>query len=434
VSADLPAFPAVPPRVCSAELRSSLPPFPTEGTLAQRLASHRRAATERIRSFHAAGGAGLSTARLVTAAADLTVDALWAALAREHGLKRSALLALGGSGRREMSPGSDWDLLLLHDGKGDLQGFARTFTTLLWDVRVHLGWSVRTLAESEEAARTDLAFRTALLDARHVAGDASLWHRAERGLIEEQRTRGVEGYLEAKVDELRSRRERFGDTVFLLEPNPKQGQGGLRDLETALWLAQVRFRARTLGALLEAALLPPGDVAQARAARDFLLRIRHAAHLATERREDRLTFELQASLAQDFGYAAGPEGAPVERFMRHVYVAAATLRRVSDAILARTEEERGPRRAPAPGPERRFGHFKTFHGRLTTENSVLFQEDPAEVVRCSSSPPSTVCRSTAGRGNGWWRRSPASPSPAERPRWWRRSRRSSPHRRPGARC
>jgi [protein-PII] uridylyltransferase len=120
-------------------------------------------------------------------------------------------------------------------------------------------------------------------------------------------------------------------------------------------------------------------VAQARAARDFLLRIRHAAHLATGRREDRLTFELQASLAQDLGYAAGPEGAPVERFMRHVYVAAATLRRVSDAILARTEEERGPRRAP--GPERRFGHFKTFRGRLTTENSVLFQEDPAEVVR-----------------------------------------------------
>ena len=379
MSADLPALPPVPPRTCIGELRASVPPFPSGGPLLERLRDHRRAATGRIAAFHASGGAGLSTARLVTAAADLTLESLWAELAPAHGLRRATLVALGGSGRREMSPGSDWDLLLLHDGKGDVAGFARAFTTLLWDVRVHLGWSVRTLDEAQAAARDDLSFRTALLDARHVAGDAALWHRAERSLLEEQRTRGVEPFLQAKVDELRARRERFGDTVFLLEPNVKQGQGGLRDLETALWLTQVRFRARTLGGLLESALLPAGDVSQARAARDFLLRIRHAAHLAAGRKEDRLSFELQASLATGFGYAPGPEGAPVERFMRHVYVAAATLRRVSDAIVARAEEERGPRRAPRP--ERRFGHFRTFHGRLTTENGVLFQEDPAEVVR-----------------------------------------------------
>ncbi len=101
------------------------------------------------------------------------------------------------------------------------------------------------------------------------------------------------------MDELGARREKFGDTVFLLEPNVKQGQGGLRDLETALWVAQVRFRARTLGQLLEPAVLPGHDVAEARAARDFLMRVRHAAHLATGRKEDRLTFELQASLSQE---------------------------------------------------------------------------------------------------------------------------------------
>ena len=378
MSADLPALPPVPPRACTGELDASVPPFPSGGALPGRLREHRRAASARIAAFHGAGGAGLSTARLVTAAADLTLEALWAELAPAHGLRRATLVALGGSGRREMSPGSDWDLVLLHDGKGDVAGFARAFTTLLWDVRVHLGWSVRTLDEAEAAARDDLVFRTALLDARRIAGDPVLWQRAERGLLEEQRARGVEPFLQAKVDELRARRERYGDTVFLLEPNVKQGQGGLRDLETALWLTQVRFRARTLGALLESALLPPGDVAQARAARDFLLRIRHAAHLAAGRKEDRLTFELQASLPAGFGYASGPEGAPVERFMRHVYVAAATLRRVSDAIVARAEE-RGPRRAA--GPERRFGHFRTFQGRLTTENGVLFQEDPSEVVR-----------------------------------------------------
>src|SRR5262249_23783942 len=162
------------------------PAVPAGGPRLERLRGHRRASTEHVARFHAAGGAGLSTARLVTAAADLTLEALWAELASAHRLRHATLVALGGSGRRETSPGSDWDLLLLHDGKGEVASFARAFTTLLWDVRVHLGWSLRTLAEAEEAARDDPSFRTSLLDARRIAGDATLWHRAER-----RRGRGV---------------------------------------------------------------------------------------------------------------------------------------------------------------------------------------------------------------------------------------------------
>jgi [protein-PII] uridylyltransferase len=356
-----------------------LPALGRQGALAERLRAHRSSALERIHHFHAAGGAGICTARLVTSAADLLLEGLWLELAREHGLSRAVLVALGGSGRRELSPGSDWDLLLLHDGKGKVAGFARSFTTLLWDAGVHLGWSVRTPSEAAAAAREDISFRTALLDARRVVGDARLWSNTERGLVAEQRTRSPDAFIQAKVDELRARREKFGDTVFLLEPNLKQGQGGLRDLESVLWLTQVRFRAATLGQVLEAAILPASEVAQARAARDFLLRIRHALHLQRGRKEDRLTFDLQANVAGAFGYLGGPDGSAVERFMRHVYLAAATLRRVSDSVLARLEEEKTPRRRP--GPERRFGHFRVFNGRLTLDDAELFRQRPAEVIR-----------------------------------------------------
>jgi [protein-PII] uridylyltransferase len=377
--ATLHALPPVPERVCRDALRGMLPPLGRQGTLAERVRAHRSAALARIRAFHQARGAGISTARLVSAAADLLLEGLWAELAREHRLRRAVLVALGGSGRRELSPGSDWDLLLLHAGKGEVGGFARSFTTLLWDGGVHLGWSVRTPAEAEAAAREDSSFRTALLDARRVVGDARLWSEAQGGLLAEQRTRSPETFIQAKVDELRARRERFGDTVFLLEPNLKQGQGGLRDLESALWLTQLRFRAATLSEVLEAAVLPASEVAQARAARDFLFRIRHALHLQRGRKEDRLTFDLQASVAEAFGYLAGPDGSAVERFMRHVYLAAATLRRVCDAVLSRLEEEKGPRRRP--GRERRFGHFRVFNGRLTLDDAELFRQRPEEVIR-----------------------------------------------------
>jgi len=379
VSSDLHALPPAPDRICSQALIASVPAFPARGSVGERLRQHRASSLERIRAFHAGGGAGLSTARLVTAAADATLGALWDVLAPAHKLQGAVLLGVGGTGRREMSPGSDWDLLLLHTGRGEVASFARAFTTALWDVRVHLGWSVRTLAEAGAAAREDTDFRTALLDARRIAGDGRLWSRAERSLLTEQRTRDADAFVQAKTQELRARREKFGDTVFLLEPNVKNGQGGLRDLEAALWVAQVRFHTRTLGQVLERGVLPRHDVAEARAARDFLLRVRHAAHLASGRKEDRLTFELQASLAQELGYRTGAEGEAVERFMRHVYLAASALRRESDAVVARAEEERSARRIFRS--ERRVGHFKVFRGRLTVDDGELFRRSPAEVVR-----------------------------------------------------
>ncbi|MGO9065742.1 MAG: [protein-PII] uridylyltransferase [Myxococcaceae bacterium] len=374
--------PAPPPS--HREVRAQLPgllPGPAASRPA-RARAQREAAFEAVRAFHRQGGAGLSTARLLAAAADALVEGLWAELEAETPLTGSALVALGGYGRRELSPGSDLDLLLVHHRRrsAGVAERARLLSTLLWDARVTVGWSVRTPEETLAAAAEDATLRTALLDARVLVSQRTLGERFVREVLLPQRTRKAEAFIAAKVAELRERREKFGDSVFLLEPQLKSGEGGLRDLETALWVAQVRFGVRGLGGLLEAAILPASEVARLRAARDFLLRTRHEVHFLRGRKEDRLTFDLQESVARFFRYGQG-DGLPVEQFMRDYYLSAGILRRAADALIARAEEQHAPSRGPFRA-ERRVGPFKVFRGRLTVDGDAeLFLREPASAVR-----------------------------------------------------
>jgi [protein-PII] uridylyltransferase len=373
--------PAPPPS--HRELRGELPRL-LPGDAASRPArarAQRDAAFAVVLAFHRAGGAGMSTARLLSAAADVLVEGLWGELEAEHPLSNSALVALGGYGRRELSPGSDLDLLLVHQRRqsAGVARRARALSTLLWDARVTVGWSVRTPEETLAAAAEDVTLRTALLDARVLASAGAMGERFVREVQLPQRTKKGEAFIAAKVTELKERREKFGDSVFLLEPQLKSGEGGLRDLETALWVAQVRFGVRGLGGLLEAAILPASEVARLRAARDFLLRTRHEVHFLRGRKEDRLTFDLQESVARFFGYGH-LDGLPVEQFMRDYYLSAGILRRAADALIARAEEQRAPSRGPFPA-DWRVGPFKVFRGRLTLEgDGELFRREPASVV------------------------------------------------------
>jgi [protein-PII] uridylyltransferase len=383
-SFELPRLSPPPAPAPSHRERVALLPLLVPGDAVSRPArarAQREAAFDAVRAFHRQGGAGLSTARLLASAADLLVKALWAELETEHPLSESALVALGGYGRRELSPGSDLDLLLVHQRRRStgVAQRARALSTLLWDARVTVGWSVRTPEETLSAAAEDVTLRTALLDARVLASHGAMEARFVEEVQLPQRTKKAEAFIAAKVTELKTRREKFGDSVFLLEPQLKSGEGGLRDLETALWVAQVRFGVRGLGGLLEAAILPASEVARLRAARDFLLRTRHEVHFLRGRKEDRLTFDLQESVAHFFGYGQG-DGLPVEQFMRDYYLSAGILRRAADALIARAEEQRAPSRGPFLA-ERRLGPFKVFRGRLTLEGEgELFQREPASVV------------------------------------------------------
>ncbi|WNG37127.1 [protein-PII] uridylyltransferase [Archangium minus] len=362
----------------------SLPGFPPGGP-EDRLARAReylRESHARVEAFHRGGAAGLSTCRLLSAATDRLVQGLFSELAAElHAPPGLALVALGSYGRRELSPQSDLDLLLLR-GPGvseeSVAPLARAFPTLLWDLKRAVGWSARGPDECVRAADADHTIRTALLDARFLTGDAAVFHVFEEKVLPALLTHRADAYIQDKVQELRSRRERFGDSVFLLEPNLKQGDGGLRDLETALWIARVRFRTRGLTGLLQQSILPGSQVTRLKAARDFLLRIRHQLHFLRGRKEDRLTFDLQEELASFLGYQQGPV-LPVEAFMRDYYLAANALRQAADALIARCEEISIARKVSFL-PERRLGAFKVFRGKLTVSDPGLFTREPASIL------------------------------------------------------
>jgi [protein-PII] uridylyltransferase len=331
-----------------------------------------------IRARHDAGAAGLSVCRLLTELMDRLVVGLWRDLLEEVRLPKDlCLVALGGFGRREQSPHSDVDLLLLRGrraAESKIAPQARAFLTVLWDLKLQVGWSVRTADECARGAAADHTVLTALLDRRLLAGDEPLFERLDGPVLRDLLTHRADAFVAAKVEEMRARREHYGESVFVLEPNLKLGEGGLRDLETALWIAQARFRARGLDGLLTQSILPPSDVQALRSARDFLLRTRNHLHFLTRRKEDRLTFDLQEMVAPFLGFEAQDDVLPVEQFMRRYYIAARAIRRAADGLVARGEEAARP---PARAPGRRIGQFKVFQGRLTLEAAPeLLRREP----------------------------------------------------------
>jgi [protein-PII] uridylyltransferase len=365
-----------------------------------------------IADVHRAGGSGQTVVRLQSAAMDRIVVALWERALAEAGKDRPAspvsLLALGGYGRRDLAPFSDVDLLVLHrDREPDafVQAASERFLYALWDLRLEVGYGVRDLKACDQLASEDHTARTALLDLRYIAGDRTLFRELEREELHGLSQAKVDKFLADKIEEMRSRRDRFGDSLYLLEPNVKESEGGLRDLQSALWLARVRFKVAGLTELLARALLPERDIRDMRRARDFLWRVRNEMHYLAGRKWDQLTFDVQPQVAEALGYADGEHRSGVEEFMRHYYLAAKTVLVACDAIVDRCLEpvnQMGWRMVPPPaatlGAEKpvpvlrgqppraadRFlpgGELKVFRGRLSVVEKDVLRRSPAALVR-----------------------------------------------------
>ena len=307
-----------------------------------------------IRLRHRAGAGGQEIVRAISALTDEVLagllESLWDEISLD-GPPPLALVATGGYGRRELAPRSDIDLLALLPGDGaperaQAELLAERLHRALWDVGLEAGFAARTLEQSLSLAREDHTARTALLDCRLVAGDAALYKPLERAMISELEARkagGAERFIQDKLDELHARHKRFGGSVWLLEPHLKQGKGGLRDLQTALWIARVKHKVAGLGEAGERGLLPARELQSVRAARDFIWRIRNELHDSTGRRDDRLTFDHQLKIAQAFGYADGEHELAVERLMRETYTALQEIARASEALIDRLVIEEAPR-------------------------------------------------------------------------------------------
>ena len=284
---------------------------------------------------------GLEACRKYSGAVDEIVSVLHERakarfLSSAPGLKyRMAVVAVGGYGRSELCPKSDVDLLFLYPYKADRYVEAMTEWMLypLWDLGLEVGHSVRNVKETIRLGASDDSIRTSLLDYRFVAGDRAFLEEASKDLERFLYYSAGDRFIDKKISEMRARHEKVGSTVFLLEPNVKEGRGGLRDLQTAVWAARVKYKCRDLRELRQKGVVNVQAVEGVRHVMDYLLRIRNELHYVLGKKSDVLSFEAQEQLTERFRYRNQGASLGVERFMKAYYLHAASASQLSLEIL-----------------------------------------------------------------------------------------------------
>ncbi len=250
-----------------------------------------------------------------------------------------ALVAAGGYGRGELHPASDIDILVLLDREEPTDHVVaiESFLTALWDLGIEVGHSVRTVAECVEEAKQDLTVVTSLMETRLLAGPPALFTRM-RQATGPASVWSSSDFFAAKRDEQVARYRKYGDTAYNLEPNVKEGPGGLRDIQAIGWVLKRHFGADSLAELVTEGFLTKRECSDLIAGRDFLWKVRFALHVLTGRREDRLLFDHQRTLARELGYRDEGHSLAVEVFMRDYYRTIMRLSRLNEMLLQLFEE------------------------------------------------------------------------------------------------
>ncbi|MBI5135742.1 MAG: [protein-PII] uridylyltransferase [Nitrospirae bacterium] len=288
----------------------------------------RRAA---IMQAHREGASGRKVVDRLTRLTDDVLLTLYANAVARHVAGKDvpglALVAVGGYGRGELNPHSDVDLLFLYDPRQADAAKAVSNDVLypLWDLRLTVGHSVRTVADCVEVGLADLTAHTSMIETRLLAGDKELYQRFVREFTAKVAKKDVMSFLYRKAEEQRTRHQRFGATVFLQQPNVKESSGGLRDIHYLLWVAIARYGIGKLRGLLEKGLLDPNDYKALVNARGFFWHIRNELHFERGKSVDVLTFEEQLRLCRFFGFHETRTSRDVERFMRRYYLHASRV-------------------------------------------------------------------------------------------------------------
>ncbi len=339
----------------------------------------------------AAGGSGTRVCRDLSNVYDEIVTRLWhEAVGNVHGADECgfALVAIGGWGRQEMCPYSDIDFVILAQDKYDdiARELADKILYPLWDLKAKVGHAVRSCSAAARLAREDVPTATALLDARLVVGNVQAFADLVGATKSSVAPGGNANNFVAQLRQEQARRqERFGDSLYLLEPNIKQGIGGLRDFSTAHWAARARWSVPGLFALVERGELTRRQAEVMRKGLDFLLKIRCLVQLEAKRGTDQLSFELQEVIGPAlFPYLTPQEGrivpavAPaVETLMREYYLAGRGIQRITSRILesATVPDRRKPR------THKIDRSFLSWNGKLAVSDPAVFRDQPSEMLR-----------------------------------------------------
>jgi [protein-PII] uridylyltransferase len=349
-----------------------------------------RAGAERALTSHG----GLACATYLAAGHDAAIVALveatragTPAAARE----RCAVVAVGGYGRGALAPGSDIDILMLYPNGAASTKLAEGLLYALWDLGLKVGHATRGIDECLRAAAGDLTIRTALLEARLLDGDAGLFAEFSRRFSAEVIAGTASAFAQGKLAERDERLEKSGNSRYLVEPNVKEGKGGLRDLNTLFWIGKYTYDVRSAEQLVAAGLFTRREFESFRRCEEFLWRTRCQMHFAAGRAEERLTFDLQRIVADRLGYRASPTASAVERFMKHYFMVAKEVGDLTAIVCAALEAQQAKPgamldRFVAPFRRRRKPlsgeiDFVLESGRIAIAHDAVFRERPIQLIR-----------------------------------------------------
>ena len=346
------------------------------------------------------GAGGIETARLISGVTDEVITALWdfttihvfRARNPTEG-ERLALMAVGGYGRGTLAPYSDIDLLFVRPYKqtAHAESVIEYMLYALWDLGFKVGHASRTVEECVKLSREDFTIRTSILEARRLAGDEKLAEDLRKRFLNDVvKGTGAE-FVAAKLKERDERHARAGASRYMVEPNIKEGKGGLRDLNTLFWIAQYLNPGQSIEKVMQLEMFERREVRTFIQAFDVLWAVRSHLHFATGRPEERLTFDLQPEIARRMGYGDRPDNPAVERFMRRYFLIAKEVGALTRVFAAKLEAEQVKSRPsgisrllPRRRPKRNQLDAPGFHelgGRLAIDDAGAFESDPTNLLR-----------------------------------------------------
>ena len=360
-----------------AELQQALTKGRTE--IAGRLRAHPS------RGYQAAQEQAFLIDQLVRLIYDHVVQHLYPT-ANRTASEKIALLAVGGYGRGEMAPFSDVDIAFVTPYKRTAwtEQVVEAVLYLFWDLGLKVGQSSRSLDETVKMASDDLTIRTSLLESRFIWGDRDVYEEASNRFWTEVVGKTAADFVALKMAERDERHKKMGDSRYVVEPNVKDGKGGLRDLHTLYWIGKYVHRVRSPSALVEVGLFTADEYRKFERAENFLWSVRCHMHDLAARAEDRLTFDLQREVAERMRFAARPGRSPVERFMQLYFLNAKTVGDLTGLFLAHLDETMGKKgRRFLPSLSRRprkLNGFTLDRGRLALPHEDFLAEKPARMI------------------------------------------------------
>ncbi|WP_105417348.1 [protein-PII] uridylyltransferase [Neorhizobium sp. T25_27] len=351
---------------------------------------------EKARQLLSKDGSGLNCARRISWLQDQLIRVLYETIA--EGLYSEgtdiAVAAVGGYGRDTLAPGSDIDLLFLLPPRNTetMRKAVEFLLYVLWDMGFKVGHATRTVEECIRLSKTDMTIRTAILESRYICGREALVNDLESRFDKEIVADTGPEFIAAKLAERDNRHEKAGDTRYLVEPNVKEGKGGLRDLHTLFWIAKYYYRVRETTELVKVGVLSREEARSFEKADDFLWAVRCQMHFLTGKAEERLSFDIQREIAESLGYHSRPGLSAVERFMKHYFLVSKNVGDLTRILCAALEEQQAK---AAPGLTNRVisrftkrlhkipgtVEFVVDRGRITLADPNVFKRDPVNIIR-----------------------------------------------------